>query len=445
MTGRAEVAIDPVGNDNTDVFVHLRPKKEWTTTQDFDELSIKFKNAVESEVAGTFVSVSQPIEDKTNELISGSRADVQIAIFGDDLNELKRLSEEVGAVAKSVRGSGDVRIERVLGSPMITVRPDRVRLARYGVTAEDALAVIEAARVGIPVGSIYEGHRRSELRLLVPPRRPTPDALGELFVEAAGDTTVPLSEVAKIEESEGPTQVRRESLTRTVRVEVNLRGRDLVSWVGDARAQVKSKVAVPTGYAITWGGQFENFERAQRRLQLVVPMSLAIIFGMLFWMFSNSRYAIAVFAVVPFALIGGILGLVGRGLSFSIPAAVGFIALAGVSVLNGVVMASDVKRRVELGTELRAAIREGATHTMRAVLTTGSVAAFGFLPMALATGAGAEVQRPLATVVISGILFSTFLTMFVLPGVLELTLKGWRPDEPEPPLSIPPRSLKATD
>ncbi|MDB4993039.1 MAG: cation transporter [Myxococcaceae bacterium] len=445
MTGRAEVAIDPVGNDNTDVFVHLRPKKEWTTTKDFDELSVKFKNAIESEVAGTFVSVSQPIEDKTNELISGSRADVQIAIFGDDLNELKRLSEEVGAVAKSVRGSGDVRIERVLGSPMITVRPDRVRLARYGVTAEDALAVIEAARVGIPVGSIYEGHRRSELRLLVPPRRPTPDALGELFVEAAGDTTVPLSEVAKIEESEGPTQVRREALTRTVRVEVNLRGRDLVSWVGDAREQVKSKVVVPSGYAITWGGQFENFERAQRRLQLVVPMSLAIIFGMLFWMFSNSRYAIAVFAVVPFALIGGILGLVGRGLSFSIPAAVGFIALAGVSVLNGVVMASDVKRRVELGTELRVAIREGATHTMRAVLTTGSVAAFGFLPMALATGAGAEVQRPLATVVISGILFSTFLTMFVLPGVLELTLKGWRPDEPEPPLSIPPRSLKPTD
>jgi heavy metal efflux system protein len=423
MTGRAEVAIDPVGNDNTDMFVHLRPKAAWRNP-DFDELSIKMKNAIESEVGGTFVSVSQPIEDKTNELISGSRADVQIALFGSDLAMLKRLSEEVGEVVKGVRGAGDVRVERLLGAPTITVRPDRLRLARYGVTVEDALQVIEAARVGIPLGWIYEGHRRFDLRLLVPPRAPTTGSLGELFVADAAGRSIPLAEVATIEESEGPTQVRREALTRTVRVEVNLRGRDLVSWVADAQEQVGRRVNLPTGYEVSWGGQFENFERAKKRLAMVVPMSLAIVFGMLLWVFGNSRYALAVFAVVPFALVGGILGLVLRGLSFSIPAAVGFIALAGVAVLNGVVMTSEVKRRLTGGATLAEATMDGAVHTMRAVLTTGAVAAFGFLPMAIATGAGAEVQRPLATVVISGILLSTLLTMYLLPGVLQIALEG---------------------
>jgi cobalt-zinc-cadmium resistance protein CzcA len=436
MTGRAEVATDPVGNDNTDIFTHLKPKKEWRTTKDFDELSVLMKDAIETEVAGTFVSVSQPIEDNTNQLISGSRADVQIALFGEDLGELKRLSEEVGALVKSVPGAGDVRVERLLGAPTITVVPNRTRLARYGVTVEDALQVVEAARVGLHVGSIYEGHRRFDLRLLVPPRSPTPEALGELFVETMGGTSVPLAEVAAIQESEGPTQVRREALTRTVRVEVNLRGRDLVSWVGEARSKVARQITMPTGYEITWGGQFENFERAKKRLGMVVPMALAIIFGMLLWMFGNSRYAAAVFALVPFALTGGIFGLIGRGLSFSIPAAVGFIALAGVAVLNGVVLASDVKRRLELGVEVVTAVREGAANTMRAVLTTGAVATFGFLPMAIATGAGAEVQRPLATVVISGIILSTLLTLFVLPGVLELLLRGQKPD-PVGPLAIP--------
>jgi cobalt-zinc-cadmium resistance protein CzcA len=432
MTGRAEVAIDPVGNDNTDLFAHLAPKSEWKTTKDFDDLSERFKNAIESEVPGTFVSVSQPIEDKTNELISGSRADVQIAIFGPDLGELKRLSEAIGGIVRTVRGSGDVRVERVLGAPMLVVKPDRVRLARYGVTTEDALAVVEAARVGIRVGTIYEGQKRFDLKLLVPPRAPTPEALGELFVEAANDTTVPLAEVAKVEETEGPTQVRREALTRTVRVDVNLRGRDLVTWVGEARARVEKEVKLPSGYSVTFGGQFENFERAKARLAMVVPMSLAIIFGMLLMMFRNSRYAFAVFAVVPFAIAGGIFGLVARGLSFSIPAAVGLIALAGVSVLNGVVLTNDVKKRLEEGMPLEAAITTGSAHTMRAVITTGAAAAFGFLPMAIATGAGAEVQRPLATCVIGGIALSTALTMFLLPGVLRALLSG---HEAGPPTS----------
>jgi len=423
MTGRAEVAIDPVGNDNTDIFVHLKPKEEWTTAKDFDDLSVAMKNAIETEVAGTFVSVSQPIEDKTNELVSGSRADVQIAIFGEDLDELKRYSEQIATVVRSIPGTGDTRVERLLGAPQLTIRPDRERLARYGAKAEDALAVVRAARVGVPVGLIYEGQKRFDLRLIVPPRTTEPQALGELFIEAGGGTLVPLSEVATIEQTEGPAQIRRQDLMRTVRVEVNLRGRDLVSWVHDAQIKVAEQVKMPTGYEVAWGGQFENFERAKARLSMVVPIALAIIFGMLLWMFQDAMFATAVFAVVPFALTGGILGLLARGLSFSIPAAVGFIALAGVAVLNGVVMANEVRAKLASGWPLAQAVHDGAVHTARAVLTTGAVAALGFLPMALATGAGAEVQRPLATVVVSGIAISTLLTMFILPGLLQLFLR----------------------
>ncbi|HEY0712306.1 MAG TPA: efflux RND transporter permease subunit, partial [Polyangia bacterium] len=380
----------------------------------------------EKSVPGTFVSVSQPIEDRTNELISGSRADVSIQLYGPDLETLRQLSENIGSLVKGVSGAGDVRVERILGLPTITVTPDRQRLARYGVRVDDVFDAVEAARIGLLVGSVFEENRRFDLRILVPPRSPSAQALGELFVESAEGKMVPLSEVATITESDGPTQVRREGLTRTVRVEVNLRGRDLVSWVNEARATVAAKVPLPSGYTMTWGGQFENFERAQARLGLVVPLALAIIFGMLLWMFQNIRLATAVFLTVPFALTGGILGLLVRGMSFSIPAAVGFIALAGVSVLNGVVIASETRRALASGASLDRAILTGAAETLRAVLTTATVAALGFLPMAISTGAGSEVQRPLATVVIFGIVLSTLLTLFVFPGLLRILLRAPR-------------------
>jgi cobalt-zinc-cadmium resistance protein CzcA len=426
LTGRAEVAVDPVGNDSTDLLVHLRPKKEWVTAQDFDEFSIAVKDEIESNVPGTFVSVSQPIEDKTNELISGSRADIQISIFGTELEDLRRISDEVAAVVRTIQGSGDVRVERILGAPQITVQPDRARLARYGIRAQDALKVVQASRIGIPVGIVYEGAKRFEVKVISPMRAASTEALGELFVETADGSTVPLSEIASITETQGASQIRHINLDRTIRVEVNLRGRDLVSWVAEAQEKVAQQVELPRDFKVEWGGQFANFERAKNRLGMVVPMALAIIFGMLLWMFQAPRYAVAVFAVVPFALTGGALGLVMRNIAFSIPAAVGFIALAGVSVLNGVVLATAVREKLDSGWPLDEAVLEGSTHTMRAVLTTGAVAAFGFLPMAIATGAGAEVQRPLATVVICGILFSTALTLFLLPGVLRLALGSKR-------------------
>nr|MCU0656684.1 CusA/CzcA family heavy metal efflux RND transporter [Polyangiaceae bacterium] len=423
MTGRAEVATDPVGSDNNDTLVRLRPQKEWTTAHDFDDLSEAIKAKVEGAVPGTFVSVSQPIEDKTNEMISGSRADVSIKVTGVGLEELVGLSDQIGNVVKKIQGSGDVRVERILGQPVISARVDRARMARHGVSVVDAFNVLSAAREGIKVGDVYEEHRRFDLRVLQPPAEARAEALGDLFVETQSGKSVPLREVVSLTEGDGPSSVRRQDRERTVRIDVNLRGRDLVSWVDEAKARVAAEVPLRPGYAITWGGQFENFERAQARLALVVPAALGLIFAMLFWMFRDLRATAAVYLTLPFALTGGILGLLVRGLSFSLPAAVGFIALAGIAVLNGVVMASEVLRRIGEGEPLDQAIREGSSHTVRAVLTTAAVAALGFLPMALASSAGAEVQRPLATVVIFGIAFGSIVTLLVLPGLLRILLK----------------------
>jgi len=377
-------------------------------------------------VPGTFVSVSQPIEDKTNELISGSRADVAVNIFGPEIPDLAGLADRVGNRLKSIPGTGDVRIERLIGKPVIDARVDRAQMARYGVRLEDAFLAVAACRAGIQVGTIYDEQRRFDLRVLQPPLEPTGAAIADIFVPAADGKRVPLREVMTFEEGDGPVVVRRVDRQRTVRIDVNLRGRDLASWVDEARRVVASEIPMPQEYRVEWGGQFENFERAKQRLAIVLPLSVAIIFGMLLAMFRNLRFALAVFVTVPFALTGGMLGLLARGYSFSLPAAVGFIALGGIAVLNGVVMAAEVRRRLDEGEPLRDAVANGGAHVVRAVLTTAVVAALGFLPMAIATSAGAEVQRPLATVVIFGILYGTLVTMTVLPGILLVALRGYR-------------------
>ncbi len=428
-TGRAEVATEPVGPDETEVMVKLKPKEQWTTAHDLDALGEKIKEAVEKNVPATFVAVSQPIEDRVNQLLAGSRADVVIKVFGTDLVQLKRIADQVGAVLQTVSGKGDLRVQRVLGLPLLEIKPDRLRLARYGIAAEDVLEVVEASRVGRNAGRIFEGARRFDLVLLMPPATLTPESFGDLLVGTPAGELIPLAAVADIKETEGPAVINREALERRVLVEVNVRGRDLVSFVKDAQAKVGSLVKLPEGIHLEWGGQFENFERASGRLALVVPMALAVIFGMLFLMFGQLRYAFAVFAGAPFALIGGVASLVIRGLPFSIPAAVGFIAVAGVAVLNGVVMASEVRRRLDEEDDQEGAVRHGALAVLRPVITTALVAAIGFLPMAISTRAGAEVQRPLATVVIGGILSSTILSLLVLPVLLRLlvVVRGKKP------------------
>jgi len=419
-TGRAEVALDPVGMDNTDILVHLRPRAEWTTAQDLDALGEAMKQAIEREVPSSFVSISQPIEDRTNEMISGSRADVVAYLGGDDLVTLSDLAARIAQLLRRVPGAGDVRMERALGLPMLNVRVDRDRLARHGIAAEDALAAVEATRIGRPVGFVFEGARRFDLRVFLPPTDRRAETLGRLPIGTHDGSLIPLSQVAEITEEDGVAQVGREGLRRRLRVEVNLRGRDLVSFVDEARAVVARAVRLPAGYTLDWAGQFQNLARAKDRLALVVPLALAIILAMLFLTFGNLRYALAVFTGVPFALLGGIVALKLRGMSFSLPAAVGFIALCGIAVLNGVVMASEIRARLRQGTGQDEAIAEGARHVLRPLLLTATVAALGFAPMALSTSAGSEVQQPLATVVIGGLASSTLLGIFLLPALLRM-------------------------
>jgi cobalt-zinc-cadmium resistance protein CzcA len=427
MAGRSEVATEPVGLDSTEILVRLRPRDEWTTAADLDSLGEAMKSAIEAEVPSTFVSISQPIEDRTNELISGSRCDVAILVFGDDIERLAGLARQIMGTVRGVPGAGDVRMERALGLPMLQVRPDRQRLARYGIPVDDVLSAVEASRQGRRVGYVFEGQRRYDLRVMVPPTDLRPESFGNLPIGARDGQLVPLAQLATLTEEDGPAQISRQGMQRRARIEVNIRGRDLVSFVEEARSTVERSVALPSGYRLEWGGQFENFARASERLAIVVPLSLAIIFVMLFFAFGELRYALAVFSGVPFGLVGGIVGLAVRGTPFSIPAAVGFIALCGIAVLNGVVMASEIKRRIEDGSPLEDAIREGAVAVLRATLLTATVAAIGFLPMAISSSAGSEVQRPLATVVIGGMVSSTALGLFLLPGLLRMFLRERRP------------------
>ncbi len=418
MTGRAEVATDPVGMDNTDILVHLRPRAEWRTAHDLDTLGELMKTAIERDVPSTFVSISQPIEDRTNELISGSRADVAIHLFGDDLAVMSDLGTRIGRLMRETPGAGDVRVERPLGFPMLQVRIDRQRMARYGIAADDALAAVEATRQGRRVGVMFEGPRRFDLRVFLPPIGRRASSFAALPVGDSAGQLVPLGQVADVTEEDGPAQISREGLQRRLRVEVNIRGRDLVGFVSDARTRVERELRLPPGWRVEWSGQFKNFARARDRLAIVVPISLALILVMLFVTFGNMRYALAVFSGVPFALIGGILALKLRNMTFSLPAAVGFIALCGIAVLNGVVMASEIARRVREGADPEHALVEGATTVLQPLLLTALVAALGFTPMALSTSAGSEVQRPLATVVIGGLASSTLLGIFLLPALL---------------------------
>jgi cobalt-zinc-cadmium resistance protein CzcA len=366
------------------------------------------------------VSISQPIEDRTNEMISGSRADVAIQLFGTDLEVLTDLGRRIGRTLTRTPGAGDVRVERALGLPMLQIRADRARLARYGIAADDVLSAVQATRQGRAVGHVFEGQRRYDLRVLVPPMSQRPEDFGRLPIGARDGQLVPLSQVASLAEEDGPAQISRHSMRRRLRIDVNIRGRDLLSFVEDAKQRVEREIRLPESYAITWGGQFENFQRASARLGVVLPVALAIIFAMLFMTFGNVRYAAAVFSGVPFALIGGVLALKAREMPFSIPAAVGFIALCGIAVLNGVVMASEIRRRI-LASE-REPIVHGAVAVLRPMLLTATVASIGFLPMAISSSAGSEVQRPLATAVIGGMVSSTLLGLVLLPALLRVFL-----------------------
>jgi cobalt-zinc-cadmium resistance protein CzcA len=418
-SGSPEVATDVMGLDLSDVFVILKPRNRWRRGMDRERLVAAMHAALEAGVPGNVFSFTQPIEMRFNELIAGSRSDLAVKIFGDDLEVLERKGHELAGILSAVPGAEDVKAEQTAGLPMIRVRVDRDRIARLGLSVEDVLSAVEAARSGRVVGSVLEGRRRFDIAVrLAEGVAADPRALSAVPIGAPDGRLVPLGQVASIVVDEGPSQISREQALRRITVETNVRGRDIGGFAEEARRSVRDRLALPSGYYVAWGGQFEHLTAALGRLAVAVPVALLLIFVLLYGAFGSARSALLVFLNVPMAATGGVFALLLRGMPFSIPAGVGFIALFGVAVLNGVVLVSFVRRlQLETGLDAGAAAARAAEARMRPVLMTALVASLGFVPMALATGAGAEVQKPLATVVIGGLLTSTVLTLVVLPAV----------------------------
>lgn len=424
-TGRAEVATDPMSVDFSDLYIALKPPSEWTTAKTREALIEKMSKALEEKVPNASISFSQPIELRVSELISGVRSDIAIKLFGDDLDTLKETAEQINRVVSKVSGAEDVKVEAVSGLPQVQIIPDRKAIARYGINVEDINILIESLVAGKEAGQVYEGEQRFNLVVRFgASASKSVDTIKNLLVTSSNGNRIPLSQLAQITLIEGPAQISREDTRRRIVVELNVRGRDIGSFVKEAQEKIEQQVKLPAGYYLTWGGQFENLQRASSRLLIVVPLAMFLIFVLLFTTFGSIRQALLIYTGIPFAAVGGILALFLRGMPFSISAGVGFIALFGVAVLNGLVMVSAINRLRSEGQPLEIAIREGAESRVRPVLMTALVASLGFIPMALATSAGGEVQRPLATVVIGGLITSTLLTLLLLP-----MLYGWFGDE----------------
>ncbi len=418
-TGSPEVATDVMGIDLSDVFVILKPRSRWRSGMTRDRLVAEMHDALEAAVPGSAFSFTQPIEMRFNELIAGSKSDLAVKLFGDDLDLLARKGQELAALLARVPGAADVKVEQTAGLPVVQVRVDRERIARVGLSADQVLAAVEAASSGRVVGTVQEGRRRFEIAVrLAEGVASDPSALAAVPVGAGDGRLLPLAQVARIDAVEGPAQISREQALRRVTVEANVRGRDLGGFVAEARRAVETGLRLPPGYYVTWGGQFEHLQAATGRLLIAVPLALALIFLLLYTAFGSFGAAGLIFLNVPVAATGGVFALLLRGLPFSISAGVGFIALFGVAVLNGVVLVSFIRRQEsETGAPPAVAAERAAEARLRPVLMTALVASLGFVPMALATGSGAEVQRPLATVVIGGLVTSTLLTLLVLPAL----------------------------
>lgn len=422
-TGRAEIATDPMGVEISDVIIGLKPRHEWETASTREGLIAAIQERLE-DLPGQGYSFSQPIELRMSELISGTRSDVAITIYGDDLGDLERTSLGIQEVVQGVEGATDVRGEQLAGLATLEVAVDRAAAARYGVSVRDALDAIDAVG-GRGVGEVYEGHVRYRLQVRLPPElRNDVDQIRHLPVSGRDGVLVPLAQVASVDVVDSPASVSREAVRRRTNVEVNVRGRDLASFVADAREQIRARVDLPPGTVLAWGGQFENLQTASKRLALAVPIVLLLILSLLYMAFGEIKTALLIYLNVPFAAVGGVCLLAVRGMPFSISAAVGFIALFGIAVLNGVVLLTTIKKLRGAGLNALDAARQGAESRLRAVCMTASVAALGFLPMAISSGAGAEVQRPLATVVIGGLVSATALTLFVLPAIYAWAFRG---------------------
>jgi cobalt-zinc-cadmium resistance protein CzcA len=438
-TGTAEVATDPMGPNISDTYIMLHPREQWKKASTQEELAEAIEKVL-ANLPGQNFEFSQPIELRFNELIAGVRAELAVKVFGDDLQQLANAGTKVAAVLNTISGAADVKVEQVSGLPVLTVDIDRAAIARFGQNVSDVQGIIEIAMGGKSAGEVFQGDRRFALvvrmpedlrldleqlaRLPIPlPPQETEKTIKRATLRENAEPRpayVPLSRLATIELKEGPNQISRENGKRRIVVSANVRGRDLGSFVAEAQQKIDTAVKLPDGYWITWGGQFENLMAARKRLTVVVPLALFLIFMLLFASFHSVRLATLVFTGVPLALTGGVFALWLRAMPFTISAGVGFIALSGVAVLNGLMLVSFIRQLRTDGLSVEDAVVQGCLKRLRPVLMTALVASLGFVPMALATSMGAEVQRPLATVVIGGILSSTFLTLVVVPAIY-----GW--------------------
>ncbi|WP_456438955.1 CusA/CzcA family heavy metal efflux RND transporter [Psychroserpens sp.] len=414
--GAAEVPTDPMSMEESDVIIKLKPKKEWTSAESKDELADKFKEAL-TVIPGMEVEFTQPIEMRFNELITGVRADVAIKIFGEDLTVLANKADEIKVLIENVEGAADISVEKVEGLPQMSVKFNRSKIARYGLNISDLNKIISMGFAGESVGSVFEGEKRFDLVIRFDQNnRKDLESLQNLYVDTPSGNKIPLSELADITYTTGPAQISRDDTKRRIVVGINVRNRDMQSVVNDVQQIIESKLKLPVGYNITYGGQFENLQSAKDRLLVAVPVALVLIFILLYFAFNSVKEALIVYSAIPLSAVGGILLLWLRDLPFSISAGVGFIALFGIAVLNGIVLIEHFKElKAEGFSNIEERIKKGTAERLRPVLLTAAAAALGFLPMAISTSAGAEVQRPLATVVIGGLVTATLLTLVVLP------------------------------
>ncbi len=419
-TGQTGIALEARGVEKTGYVGTIRPRREWTSARTRDELTNKMRKAMEV-FPGMAFSFSQPIACRIDELVAGTRAQIIIRLFGEDLETLSAKAESIGRVLAGLKGTRDIVVERVAGQPYVTIAVDRARIARYGISVADVQEVIATAVAGSPVTRIYEGDKSFGVAVRFPEGwRDSIGSLARILIPAPQGFRVPLGELAAIKLEEGPSQISREFGQRRIGIECNVSGRDIGGFVAEARREIRKRVDFPGGYYMEWGGQFENQQRAMRRLTLIVPLTAGLIFFLLFVTFGSARLAALVFLNLPFALIGGVVSLYLAGLYLSVPASVGFIALFGIAVLNGVVLVSTISQCRQEGATLDEAIAGGCARRLRPVLMTASITVFSLLPLLAAQGPGSEIQRPLAVVVVGGLLTSTLLTLLVLP-----TLYGW--------------------
>jgi cobalt-zinc-cadmium resistance protein CzcA len=415
-TGQTGIALEARGVEKTGYVGMLKPRSEWTSARTREELTEKMRE-VASTFPGMAFSFSQPIACRIDELVAGTRAQLIIKLFGEDLDVLKAKADEIGRALARIRGAADLVVESVAGQPYISVRVDRDRIARHGLNAEDVQVLVETAVGGREVTRFYEGEKNFAVKLRFPEdRRDSVEAIGNILVASPAGTKVPLRELTSITTAEGPSQISRESGARRIGIECNIAGRDLGRFVAEARRLVRRDVALPPGYYLAWGGQFENQQRAMRRLGIILPATIGLIVLLLFLTFDSLRLSLLVLANLPFALIGGILSLYVSGLYLSVPASVGFIALFGIAVLNGIVLLSYITQLREGGMSLGEAITKGCSNRLRPVLMTATITVFSLVPLLYAAGPGSEIQKPLAVVVVGGLITSTLMTLLVLPA-----------------------------